>query len=394
MILRIKATRVKYPLTRERFHEKVRKGVDFMAETSYIQKILRNPAFGLMSLFIFSLLVLWIDTRLAASIGLVLAIVGYVAVKRYSRLIYDISIVAFAIAVVLSFTLFPSLPVLNRFVIVEIIFVLSLILMRLSRGKIVSRVVRRRDTMLKNYLKESFRVAFQTQYGLSIHLLLVLAFFLFNADQSRFINTAFMVVVCQIILLAIMVFETARLHILDKKLYQEEWLPVVTEKGNVTGRVAKSITKGLKNRFMHPVVRVALLHDGRIYLKERNPSRLLNPGKLDYPFEKYMQFNHAIDEAVRNSLGMECGNKDLPLRFLLKYSFENEITKRLIFLYVSNIEDEETFNCLNLEGGKLWTIGQIEDNMGTELFSECFELEFEYLKNTVLLAHQFRKDSK
>lgn len=365
-----------------------------MAETSYIQKILRNPAFGLMSLFVFSLLVLWIDTRLAASIGLVLAIVGYAAVKRYSRLIYDISIVTFAIAVVLSFTLFPSLPVLNRFVIVEIIFVLSLILMRLSRGKIVSRVVRRRDTMLKNYLKESFRVAFQAQYGLSIHLLLVLAFFLFNADQSRFVNTAFMVVACQIILLTIMAVETARLYILDKKLYQEEWLPVVTEKGNVTGRVAKSITKGLKNRFMHPVVRVALLYDGRIYLKERDQSRLLNPSRLDYPFEKYMQFNHAIDETVRNSLGKECGNKELPLRFLLKYTFENETTKRLIFLYASDIQDEETFNSLRLKDGKLWTVTQIEDNMGTELFSECFELEFEYLKNTILLAHQFRKDSK
>ena len=26
-----------------------------------------------------------------------------------------------------------------------------------------------------------------------------------------------------------------------------------------------------------------------------------------------------------------------------------------------------------------------EDNMGSDIFSECFELEFEYLKNTVLM---------
>ena len=107
-----------------------------------------------------------------------------------------------------------------------------------------------------------------------------------------------------------------------------------------------------------------------------------------------MQFNHAIDETVRNSLGKECGNKELPLRFLLKYTFENETTKRLIFLYASDIQDEETFNSLRLKDGKLWTVTQIEDNMGTELFSECFELEFEYLKNTILLAHQFRKEAK
>lgn len=365
-----------------------------MAEVSNIEKILRNPAVGLLPLFLFSILVLWIETRMAASIGLVLSIAGFVTVKKYSRLIHDISIITFAIVVILSFTLFDPLPVLNRFVIVEIIFVLTLIIMRLSRGRIVTRVARGRDLMLKNYLKESFRVAFQTQYGLSIHLLLVLAFFLFNADQSRFVNTAFLVVFCQIILISIIAAETARLHILNKKLYQEEWLPVVTETGDVTGRIAKSITKGLKNKFMHPVVRVALLYDGRIYLKERDPSRLLNPGRLDYPFEKYMQFNHDIDVSVRNSLGRECGSTDLPLRFLLKYTFENETTKRLIFLYVSDIKDEEAFNNLRLKDGKLWTTSQIEDNMGTELFSECFELEFEYLKNTVLLAHRFRNGFK
>ena len=46
---------------------------------------------------------------------------------------------------------------------------------------------------------------------------------------------------------------------------------------------------------------------------------------------------------------------------------------------------------LNLEGGKLWSATQIEDNIGTGIFSECFELEFEYLKNTLLLAQRFKK---
>ena len=101
-----------------------------MAEITNIEKLLRNPAIGLMPLILFSFLILWIDTRLAASLCLVLSILGFVGVKKYSRLIYDISIVTFAIAVVLSFTLFDPLPVLNRFVVVEIIFVLSLIITR------------------------------------------------------------------------------------------------------------------------------------------------------------------------------------------------------------------------------------------------------------------------
>ncbi len=348
----------------------------------------------MMPMFVFSILVMLIDTSLSVAIALALSIVGTIAVKRCSRLIYIISIVTFSISLILSLTLFERLPLLNRFAIVEFIFVLFLVAARLSRAKILFRVARKRKVMLKNYLKGSFQVAFQTQYWLSLHLLVVLVYFLFNANVWHPANITPIVTVCQAILLLIMIFETTRLHIVNKKLYQEEWLPVVTERGDVTGRVAKSITKGMKNRFMHPVVRVTLMCDGKIYLKERDSSRLLNPGKLDCPFEKYMHFNHNIDETVCNSLMEECGNKDvkdLPLNFLLKYTFENSITKRLIFLYVSNITDEDEFNSLSLSGGKLWTTSQIEDNVGTDLFSECFELEFEYLKNTVLLAHQYQK---
>lgn len=356
---------------------------------SYMQKMMRNPSFGFIAIFVFSILVLYTDSRIATGVALVLSLIGYVAVKKYSRMIYDISVITFSIAFLLAFTVFPQLPPFNRFAIVEVIFVLTLIFMRLSRMKIITRVVKGHNVMLKNYLKESLRVAFQAQYALSVHLLLVLVFYLFEASDIPFVSDTGMMVVGQIFLVLIMVAESVRLHIFDKKLFKEEWLPVVTEKGDVTGKVAKSITKGLKNKFMHPVVRVALIYKGRIYLQERDQERLLNPGKLDYPFEKYMQYNHDVEETLRNSIKRECGGNEIPLRFLLKYTFENEITKRLVFLYVSVIDDESVFNSMQLGEGKLWTSAQIEDNVGTEIFSECFELEYEYLKNTVLLAYQF-----
>lgn len=362
-----------------------------MVEMTTRQQIVGIPALGVIPMFLFSILVLLVDTRIAVSTALLFSIPAMFVVKRPIRLMHDISLVTFAVALPLSFTLFTSLPLLNRFVIVEVIFVLLLVVARLSRGRAMVRVVRLRDLTLKNGLKGSFRVAFITRYGLLLHLLLLFTLFLFNADGSLLVHTAFVVTACQVILLLVMILETARSLILGKKLYREEWLPVVTERGDVTGRVAKSITKELKNWFMHPVVRVVLLHDGKIYLKERDPSCLLNPGRLDYPFEKYLQFNHDIDEAARNSLGRECGERNLPLRFLLKYTFENDTTKRLIFLYAVNVIDEETFNSLQLNGGKLWTLAQIEDNMQSGLFSECFEQELEYLKNTLFLALQSKQ---
>ena len=365
-----------------------------MGDCFNIRQKFRNPGFGLIPLFVFSIIVGFTDSWMSTGIALVLSLLGYFAMRKQSRLIYGISVAAFAIALLLSFTHFAQLPGLNRFVIVEIFFVLALIAVRLSRTRIVKRLGKSGNLLIKNYLKESFRIAFQTQYGLSIHVLLLLLIFLFNGTEGMLAWSPFIVTTCQIMLLLIMLLEEGRLFILRRRLVGEEWLPVVTERGDVTGCVAKSITKDLKNRFLHPVVRVALIYRGSIYLQERDHTRLLNPGMLDYPFEKYMQYNDEIDETVRRSISQKCGSNALPLQFLLKYIFENETTKRLIFLYVSDITDEVIFNSLNLKGGKLWSQAQIEDNMGTGIFSECFELEFEYLKNTVLLAHRFSNRMK
>ena len=365
-----------------------------MGESSFLQRIIKNPAFGLIPMLVFSIVVSYTDAGVAAGAGLLLSMVGYSIVVRQSKLIYQLSLITFAIALPLSLLLFSSLPVINRFVVVEIIFVLTLIIARLTRNRMVMHMAKKKNVLMRNFMTESFRVAFQTQYALFIHLLLVLAVFLIAGSRTLSVNSIWMMLVFQGLLAVIMLLESGRLYILDKKLHKEEWLPVVTESGDVTGRVAKSFTKDMKNKYMHPVVRVALIYKGKIYLKERDQSRLMNPGMLDYPFEKYMQYNHEIDVSVHNSIVRECGNRHLPLRFLLKYTFENETTKRLIFLYVSDIDDEELFNSLPLRGGKLWTESQIEDNMGGNLFSECFELEFEYLKNTVLMAHRFRNKLK
>ena len=345
-------------------------------------------------MLVFSILVSYTDGAVATGIALLLSLLGFLTVKRQSRLIYKLSLITYGVAFPLSLIFFSTLPVINRFVVVEIIFVLALITARLSRNRIVMQMTKQKNVLMKSFLKESFRVAFQTQYALLFHLLLVLSVFLFGDTASATANSFVLLMVTQILLLVIMLMESGRLYILDKRLHKEEWLPVVTESGDVKGRVAKSITRDMKNKFMHPVVRVALIYKGKIYLKERDPSRLLNPGLLDYPFEKYMQYNHEIDESVHNTIVSECSVRHIPLRFLLKYTFENETTKRLIFLYVSDFDNEELFNSLQLKGGKLWTESQIEDNMGSNIFSECFELEFEYLKNTVLMANQFREKLK
>lgn len=355
-----------------------------MGEGSAIIKQLRNPAYGLIPLLVFTILLRFVETGVAMGIGLGLSLVGVFAVRKYSRMLYDISAVTFSVALLLLLFYYP-LDSFGKFVMIETIFVVVLMVSRLIRTRVIILLTKNKKANVRSYLSESFRVAFQAQYALFFHLLVILVYFNVSAIKTPWISTSQIIIVAQLIILTIIALEMIRFALLDKKLRKEEWLPVVTEAGEVTGKVAKSVTKEMKNKFMHPVVRVALINNGKIYLKKRDATRLLNPGALDYPFEKYMQYNHDIDEAVHNAVRKEIGIEEIPLRFLLKYIFENNDTKRLVFLYVSIIDDDEKFGKLHLRDGKLWTAIQIEDNMGSNIFSECFELEFDYLKNTVLL---------
>jgi hypothetical protein len=47
--------------------------------------------------------------------------------------------------------------------------------------------------------------------------------------------------------------------------------------------------------------------------------------------------------------------------------------------------DECFFNRQKFPEGKFWTQKQIEENLNINFFPECFEKEYEYLKNTLLL---------
>ena len=127
-----------------------------MVEMTTRQQIVGNPALGVMPMFLFSVLVLLLDTRIAVSAALLLSISALFSVKRPVRLMHDISLVTFSVALPLSFTLFTSLPLLNRFVIVEVIFVLLLVVARLSRGRAMVRVARLRDLTMKNGLRGRF----------------------------------------------------------------------------------------------------------------------------------------------------------------------------------------------------------------------------------------------
>lgn len=354
-----------------------------------------NPGLGLLPFIVF-FVIYWFTIKAEFAIlgALLFTLIAEPLLRFYTK-VSKIGIGFYVVFVSFLLTLIVWILLHNKVennrlytILPELFLVIILMVMRFFKSFLSFRFFRKHDAILKIFIHEFFDMASLVQYFFTLHIFLAIIYvnirdnWMYNSEIDKIVFLLLPAIgVCLIIF-----YENIRLLRLSQKLKGETWLPIVTNKGEVTGKITKNISVKMKNKFLHPVVRVALVHNGELYLQNRDPNAVLDPLALDHPFEKYVKFKHEIDEAARNSIVQMIG-KDLPFNFLLKYTFENDNTKRLIFLYVTRIHDESELQAMTSLHGKFWTMRQIEDDFDDATkFSECFQLEYEYLKNTVLIV--------
>ena len=168
-----------------------------------------------------------------------------------------------------------------------------------------------------------------------------------------------------IIGLSIILYEQIRLNMMRKRFRSETWLPVLNEQGKITGCIAHS-TKNLQTRkYYHPVIRVAIIHKGMLYLTTRNNQCDISPGLIDYPYCSYVLFRQSMSRMLQNIADSNhMKETDYSVRPLTQYHFENEKVKHFVNLYAFHIFSDEAMERFKMETGKLWTTQQIDDNLG------------------------------
>ena len=223
---------------------------------------------------------------------------------------------------------------------------------------------------------------------LIFHLLIVLVYQLLPDKHHSLVVGKFIYSTLLFILLGIYyLYEVFHAYQIKQVFKSENWLPIVTETGAVRGKIAESVSNEMGNTYLHPIVRIALIYKGKLYLKNRNDGE-----GLDYPFESKIAFEETLESAVDRAFSENGGDKDLPSHFIFRYIMKNDKVNRLVYLYTCTIRDEETAQKLQLHSGKWWTSRQIEENRNTGIFSEYFEKEYDLLDNTVLLVDRIYGD--
>ena len=171
-----------------------------------------------------------------------------------------------------------------------------------------------------------------------------------------------------------------------------EKIPVLNEKGDVVDKKFSFEKHYYKNMYINPVIRIAVISNGLLFLSRRSENANFNPDKIDLPMEIYLRYEESLEEGLDRTMGRYFPNEDnLEPRFSIKYRFKTEETNRLIYLYILYIEDEKQLSSPRFHDGKLWTFQQIETNLEKDFFGECFEKEYDQLKEAALISEEYKK---
>ncbi|QWR76790.1 NUDIX hydrolase [Candidatus Magnetomonas plexicatena] len=159
----------------------------------------------------------------------------------------------------------------------------------------------------------------------------------------------------------------------------EELLEVVTPDGDIIGKALRKEVHG-NNTLLHRVVHVFVFNSaGDLLLQQRALNKDVAPGKWDTSVGGHVDFGETIEAAMKREMEEELGiksGKKAPV-FLYKYIHSNAFESELVYSYSFTYDGQIAFNKEEIESVKFYPIAEIEEKLGTELFSDNFEHEFQ-----------------
>jgi isopentenyldiphosphate isomerase len=160
----------------------------------------------------------------------------------------------------------------------------------------------------------------------------------------------------------------------------EEWFPIVDEEGNVTGKALRSVCHDGKSMLLHPVVHLHLFNSrGELFLQKRVKTKDIQPGKWDTSVGGHVSHGETIFEALFREVREELGIDTFVPEFLRKYVWKSSRERELVNSFSTVSDEIPVINRDEIEEGRYWTIKEIKENLGKDLFTPNFENEVKML---------------
>ncbi len=156
----------------------------------------------------------------------------------------------------------------------------------------------------------------------------------------------------------------------------EELFPIVDADGHVLGRIARGEAHG-GSRVLHPVVHLHVYNSrGELYLQRRPAWKDVQPGKWDTACGGHMAYGETVEQALRREVSEELGISDYEPTLLAHYVFDSKRECELVWAFTTVYDGTIRPDADELDGGRFWTVEEIEDAIGKEVLTPNFEQEY------------------
>lgn len=160
----------------------------------------------------------------------------------------------------------------------------------------------------------------------------------------------------------------------------EEIFPIVDEEGNTIGKAPRSVCHDGKSMLLHPVVHLHFYNkSGELFLQKRASTKDIQPGKWDTSVGGHINLEETVELALLREAEEELGITGFVPVFLGKYIWESSREKELVNSFSTSSDKIPVINKNEIEEGRFWSIEEIKDYLGKEIFTPNFEYEFELL---------------
>ncbi len=294
--------------------------------------------------------------------------------------------VVFVVGSVISFFPVEKLPSRIGDVALESAVLIFFILSLIFRSYIEAMLNRRKSKLppMVNNLNEMFRMLWMLGAVIFIYIhayLIAASLQVSNLDYTlKFIHDAYLV-----LFLFVVFYELIRVTLIRVKLFREEWWPILNEKGKMIGSIHNKTSLSDPTKYIHPIIRVMLIENNRIFLQKRSQQDLVYPGYWDTALSNHVKVNETVEQCISRTANERYGIKELKPIFLSNYMHETDVEYHYAFLFVACKLPDLEHNKEYIDHAKWWTVQQIEDNLTTDIFTDNFLSEFELVKRSGLL---------
>ncbi|MDR1502317.1 MAG: NUDIX domain-containing protein [Prevotella sp.] len=156
----------------------------------------------------------------------------------------------------------------------------------------------------------------------------------------------------------------------------EEIFPLVDETGNIIGQAPRSVCHD-GSKLLHPVIHLHIFNSyGELYLQKRSATKDVQPNKWDSSVAGHIDLDETPEIAAGREAGEELGLSGIKPYFITKYIIETDRERELSYCFYAIYNGNFVLNKEELADGRFWKIEEIQSNLGKDIFTTNFELDF------------------